>query len=297
MTSARVFCSVPAALAYSMLVGTIIFSIGASPTIGNDAGNPPSFTAKPNAPSDAVAQQDRRNDDDAQGDGPLGALLGTARRVAEQATGAASEKSPDLQVQDFIEVASESVRAGVAVVDDALPPLDPKVAREFGDTFRESLVASHKRITDRKTLELVLPIWKDVLKAAKEDLSSVTLTVVDDPEVNAFAFVGRNVVVNRGFVEFARGCVQTNDVIRFVLSHELGHIVCGHTDTLFRRMIAAEKIAPGGGLAPEFVEGIIKNTPLNQGAELQADRFAKQLHVDNGWSSIWPRSPSGCAAA
>jgi hypothetical protein len=284
MTTTRVFCRDRAAFAYSLLGAAVIASVAASSTTAKDEGSSPPLPPNPNSPDEAGDQKKHRTDDDARDDGPLDALFGTARRIAEQAAGAASGKSPQLRVQGIIEAAADGVRAGVSVVDDTLPPLDPKVARELGDTFRESVLASHKRITDRTTLDLLLPIWKDVLKAAKEDPSSFTFTVVDDPEVNAFAFVGRNVVVNKGFINFARGCTRTSDVIRFVLAHEVGHIVCGHTDMLFRRMVVAEKIVSGAGVAPGLVEGIIKNTPFNQGSELEADRFAKRLHVDNGWS-------------
>lgn len=239
-------------------------------------------TNTPTMSSDSGGTQQGEKDDLARG--PLGALLGTARRVAEQASRTAAGDVDDKSVQELIDAAADGVRAGLAIADEKLPPLDTKTAKAFGDTFRESLLASHKRITDRKTIGLVMPIWDEVIQASKMPLNSVTLTLVEDPEINAFAFVGKNVVINRGFISFAAECARTREVIRFALAHELGHIACGHTDTLFRRMAVADTIAPGASLGPEIVEMVIKQTPINQSSEREADCFAREMHVEKGWS-------------
>jgi predicted Zn-dependent protease len=215
---------------------------------------------------------------------PLGSLFGAALRVADEAARVATSGADEKSLQGFIEAAADGVRSGLDVADEAFPPLDPDVARKFGDDFRKSVISTHGRIKDKRAIDLVMPIWDEVVHASSEQPSSLTITLVEDSAINAFAFVGRNVVVNRGFVDFASECSRPKDVIRFTLAHELGHVVCGHTDTVFRRMVAAEQIIPGASVAPVIIESIVKQTPISQSAEREADCFARRMHLANNWS-------------
>jgi hypothetical protein len=240
--------------------------------------------AKPTpSQADPPRKQDRDEKTAETGD-PIASLFGAALRVADKAANVATSGADEKSLQGFIEAAADGVRTGLDVADEMLPPLDPGIARKFGDDFRSSVVSEHGRIDDRQLIELVMPIWHEVVRASREQPGSLTITLVEDPEINAFAFVGRNVVVNRGFIEFATSCSRPKDVIRFTLAHELGHIVCGHTDTLFRRVVAAEQIVPGAGVAPAIIESIVKQTPISQAAEREADCFARRMHLANGWS-------------
>jgi hypothetical protein len=245
---------------------------------------PPAVVAKPKPALTESTSGQSRDPSDSQGNDPLGALFGAAVRVADRAAQVATSGGDEQSLQGVIEAAADGVRAGLNVADEALPPLDPKVAKEFGDEFRSSVVSEHGRVAARQSVDLVMPIWDEVVRASRESPGSLTITLVDDSDINAYAFVGRNVVVNQGFIEFAKSCKNTKDVIRFTLAHELGHIVCGHTDSLFRRLVAAEQIVPGAGVAPALVESIIKQTPISQAAEREADCFARRLHLANDWS-------------
>lgn len=244
-----------------------------------DTDEDPPAAGQPRAPF--VEQSD---DVDDHPPGPLDAFLGAARRVVGQASRLANGPSSEASIDDLVDAAADAARTGLAAADEVLPPLKPDEAKKFGDTFRDSLLSTRKRIADRRTIDLVNRAWAEILKASKTPAESVTLTLVEAPEINAYAFVGRNIVVNRGFIKFASDCERTHDVIRFALAHELGHIICGHTDTLFRRMVAADKIVSGASLGPAIVEAIIKQTPINQASEREADCFARTLHLENGWS-------------
>lgn len=215
---------------------------------------------------------------------PIELLFGSAVRVADQTAKMATEGVEEKSLQKLIESTADGLRAGLNLADEGLPPLEPQFCRDIGDIFRYQVVSRKKLMKDQNLIKIVLPVWNEIVTASKQPLNSLTVTFVDDPTPNAYAFVGGNVVVNRGFIEFALRCDKTSEVIRFALAHELGHIVCGHTDTLLRRMVAAEKIIPGSGIGPEIIETIIKQTPINQSAEREADCFARRLHLANGWS-------------
>jgi predicted Zn-dependent protease len=262
-----------------VLVSQSGFSPTATRAVENDAKPATRSPSQPGASDDA-----QQGNEEAPEGGPLGALFGVAKRVAEQASRTAAGNLDDTSIQELIDTAADGVRNGLSVADDALPPLDEKTAQSFGDKFRKTLLSSHKRITDKRTISLVMPIWEEVIRASTLPANSVTITLIEDSEINAFAFVGKNVVMNRGFITFATKCTRTHEVIRFALAHELGHIACGHTDTLFRRMQAADKITPGASLGPEIVEMVIKQTPINQASEREADCFAREMHAEKGWS-------------
>lgn len=274
-------------ISFFLATGIMVAGCSGRPTpkteTARDPG-PPVVPAKSTpARTESPADQGREINN-SQGNDPFGALFGAALRVADQAAQVATSGGDEQSLQGFIEAAADGVRAGLNVTDEALPPLDPKVAKEFGDEFRSSVVSEHGRVAARQSLDLVMPIWDEVVRASGESSGSLTITVVDDADINAYAFVGRNVVVNQGFIGFAKNCKNTKDVIRFMLAHELGHIVCGHTDSLFRRLVAAEQIVPGAGVAPAIIESIIKQTPISQAAEREADCFARRLHLANDWS-------------
>ena len=192
----------------------------------------------------------------------------------------------DLSIPTLIEGSADRVRAGLDVIDGALPSLEPEEASEIGGKFRDSLIARHGVITDKLSLDLVMPIWKEVTRASRQRPNSLKITLLDDSDINAFAFVGRNVVVNRGFIEYAKDCNHTKDMIRFVLGHEIGHVVLGHTDTPVRRHLAAESYLPGAGLATKLIEKIIKQTPFNQSQERAADCYSRELLMANNWSLV-----------
>jgi hypothetical protein len=215
---------------------------------------------------------------------PLGTLFGAAVRVADRAAQVASAGGDDKAIQALIEVTADGFRSGIDVADTLLPPLDPSVAREFGRVFRDDLLAKHRRLADTRAEKIILPVWKEVVQATGEAPETLTITLIDDLAMNAFAFVGRNVVVNKGFVDFAARCDRPTDVVRFALAHELGHIICGHTDTLLRRVVAVEQFVPGAGIAPAIAESIVKQTPISQAAEREADCFARSLLLKNGWT-------------
>ena len=220
---------------------------------------------------------------------PLGGLFDAATKVLSGGKGAAKEKSDDDTTEneslvDLLDTATDGIKKVLDGADNTLPALDPADARKYGDSHRKTAIEEYGVITDKHTIALILPLWNDVATAAKEPPKTLTLTLLNDPENNAYAFVGRNIAVNQGFLDFAKSCSHTKDVIRFALAHELGHIVKGHTESMFRRMHAADKIASGASAAPAMVELLIKQTPINQASEREADCFAYTLHKDNGWS-------------
>lgn len=154
-----------------------------------------------------------------------------------------------------------------------LPELTESDARRLGDAQREHLLREHSVARDRALVQRVSRLVNELLAAAKQRPERFTVTVLQNDENNAFAFVGRNIGVNTGFIDFANG---DTDMERFVLAHEIGHIVLGHTDIPFRRALLSETILPGSLPATDIIQRVMSQTAYNQADEAAADCFAVQ---------------------
>jgi hypothetical protein len=178
------------------------------------------------------------------------------------------------------------LRTATGIVNDAagavvpLPELPPAKARELGEEQLAEVCRRHRRARDRDLQRQIRQIAEEVLLAADRRPDEYTVTVVEDPDIQAYAFVGGNVVVNTGFIDFAAG---DNEMIRFVMSHEIGHLVLGHVDMPFRRNLMAGEFAPGVPLVGEQINAAIKNSPFNQAEEEEADCFAVDIHRKRRW--------------
>ena len=172
------------------------------------------------------------------------------------------------------DVITDVTKSTVRMIDDALPELPPEKARELGRTHLQAVLKEHHACKDRSLTKRVHRLADDVIRAAGRTPSDVTLTVVEDEENNAYAFVGNNIVINTGFLSYAG---TDDDMILFVLAHELGHIIDGHVDLPFRRMMVTEGLAGLNAVADEAIVTVLKNSPYNQAQEEDADCFAVKL--------------------
>lgn len=201
-----------------------------------------------------------------------------------------SKKNPDRggmpsTPDDLFQAVTGMAAKVVEIADDQLPDLPPETSRSLGDRYRRTLVAKHRELHVHRHKELVHRLWNELLMAASLDRDAFRLTLTDDKSVNAFAFVGNNVVVTRGFLDFADAAADREGMIRFVLAHELGHIVLKHTEAPFRRSAFVNGVMPGSGIAPDLLSRLIGESALNQSSELACDCFARKLLLENNWST------------
>jgi hypothetical protein len=152
--------------------------------------------------------------------------------------------------------------------DSELPPLDKETANRLGRETLDEILAEHPRCNDKAAVLRVRDLFHEMAIAADMKPASLTLTVTEDPDNNAYSFVGRHLVVTTGFLQFAG---TDDDMIRFVLAHELGHIALGHTDLPYRRREAAGE---AGAMIHGLGEQLIGMSPISQAQERDADCFA-----------------------
>lgn len=165
------------------------------------------------------------------------------------------------------------VRAGRDTIESALPlpELTEKQKRDFGDAHLTSLKEGGHISSDRQTLQRLRRSVSEILAASDYPDIDIAVTLLEDSENNAYAFVGGNIVVNTGFVSFADG---DQEMELFVLAHEIGHICLGHTDIPFRREVAADQLVPGASSLVGEVNEVLANSYYSQTEEQDADCFA-----------------------
>ncbi|MGD9897335.1 MAG: M48 family metallopeptidase, partial [Candidatus Methylacidiphilaceae bacterium] len=101
----------------------------------------------------------------------------------------------------------------------------------------------------------------------------VTITVVDDPDVNAFALPGNRIVVLRGLIDTAKD----GDELAGILAHESAHLA--HLDPVvgvIRNVglsAIAHSLGMGGALAPKLGTRML-SLAYSRSVEARADRSA-----------------------
>ena len=134
------------------------------------------------------------------------------------------------------------------------------------------------------------------LSGGKDFESVVTVQVLDHPMVNAFALPGGFVVLFRGLIEAA----ETPDQVAAVLGHEIGHVIS--RDPTRHALRSAGSIGVlgllfgdfAGGAAVLFLTERLISAQYSQGAELEADAFARKVLSDAGispgaWGDMFAR--------
>lgn len=130
-----------------------------------------------------------------------------------------------------------------------------------------------------------------------------TVTVVEDPSVNAFALPGGYVFVNTGLLDF----VQSDDELAGVLGHELAHVECRHSMKAITRsvgMSAMVSAALRGGqddLRKNVIQKmanfsiVLLELGFSRDAEYQADQYGVRFMEKAGYNkeqllNFWQRN-------
>jgi len=109
---------------------------------------------------------------------------------------------------------------------DAAQPLmmsDKKAAR-VGLEMYEEMTAQIPVITDKKITDYVNKVGQNIARHSDEPDDKYTFTVLDSPEINAFATPGGYVYINRGLLAY----MNSESQLAAVLGHEVAHITAEH---------------------------------------------------------------------
>lgn len=115
---------------------------------------------------------------------------------------------------------------------------------EIGREEHEKIMASMQTYQDEALVAYVDQVGQRVAAGSHRPDLEYTFTVIDSPEINAFALPGGYVYINRGLLLY----LKSEDELAAVLAHEIGHITARH---------AVQQQARGGlGRAAAAVAGV-----------------------------------------
>lgn len=95
---------------------------------------------------------------------------------------------------------------------------------EIGHEEHAKVLASMRVIQDERLNAYVNEVGQRVAHGSHRPDLEYTFTVIDSPEINAFALPGGFVYINRGLMLY----LQSEDELAAVLAHEVGHITARH---------------------------------------------------------------------
>ena len=155
--------------------------------------------------------------------------------------------------------------------DAGLPALSANKCRELGEEQLQDVLAEHPLSTRADLQRLLASLAAEVFRAASVDASRYIVTLTEDKAINAYSFIGNHLVVTTGFMDFAG---TDEEMLCFVLAHELGHCELGHTERPYRRAVAADPLGAVGSVAHSLSEAVVGDSPINQSLERDADCYA-----------------------
>lgn len=122
---------------------------------------------------------------------------------------------------------------------------------EIGKEEHEKVVAEAITYQDEELLAYVAEVGNRIARVSDRPDLEYTFTLIDSPEINAFALPGGYVYVNRGLITFTNSEAE----LAAVIAHEIGHITARHAVQQHARTGLANVAAGVGGLVTAVATG------------------------------------------
>ncbi|MBV1931505.1 MAG: M48 family metalloprotease [Porticoccaceae bacterium] len=102
--------------------------------------------------------------------------------------------------------------------------ISEKKAAEIGKKMYEEITAEMPIYIDKKLNDYVSGVGQKLIKYSDQPDLNYTFTIIDSPDINAFATPGAYIYVNRGLLAYMNSEAQ----LAAVLGHELAHVTADH---------------------------------------------------------------------
>lgn len=178
-----------------------------------------------------------------------------------------------------------SLFAGMAVTLASATPVF--AAGPTGAEIHKGVVETQGIYADQKLAEYVGGLVNEIVGVSEMSRSKFVFTLVDAPDVNAFATRDNYVYVNRGLLAY----VQNEAQLVSVMAHEVGHVTKDHVNSAQGQASAARFLAAIAAMlsgSPEVYDaGMQYANSLAKGHgrdnELEADRAAAEYMAKLGY--------------
>ena len=100
-----------------------------------------------------------------------------------------------------------------------------KAEISIGDEMHEKMIAEGADYKDPELIEYVNRVGQRLVANSDSPKAKFTFTIIDSPDINAFATPGGYIYINRGLMAY----LDSEAELAGVLSHEIGHVTARHS--------------------------------------------------------------------
>jgi predicted Zn-dependent protease len=203
-------------------------------------------------------------------------LLGSDYQLLADGTGTDADRLVPSVIQTAFRVLQ-----GVDGANQDLMGLSLAEERVLGKDAHQLRLKSMRVYYDPILNQRLWQLAEPILKECKRKGIRYTITVVDNPEINAAAAMGGYIYVYTGLI----AKYPSDAELQFALAHEIGHVDMGHPMRMFAYMkkvsehLGKDKIAVAADLYSCIARG------YSSDLELQADAFAYRAMRKHGRTS------------
>ncbi|PJE42521.1 MAG: peptidase M48 Ste24p [Pseudomonas sp.] len=158
---------------------------------------------------------------------------------------------------------------------------------DLGRRYNQEILKENPRYADEKLQAYVQQVGERVAKNSHRNQLAYQFTVVDSPDINAFALPGGYIYIHRGLLAY----LSSEAELAAVLGHEVGHVTARHSvqqqsqSTAWGLLGQAVAIGTGVGAAAD-VTGVLGSAVVRgygRDMELEADGLGAQYLARSGY--------------
>lgn len=158
---------------------------------------------------------------------------------------------------------------------------------ELGRNYAREVAKQYPRYADEKLQAYVQQVGERVARQGHRSHLSYTFTVIDSPDINAFAIPGGHIYIHRGLMAYLDSEAQ----LAAVLGHEVGHVTARHSvrqqsqSAAWNILGQAVAIGTGVGAVGDLTNALGGAIVSGYGRdmELEADGFGAQYLARSGY--------------
>ncbi len=117
--------------------------------------------------------------------------------------------------------------------------MSEKKAAEIGKKMHQEITAQMPIYTDKKLNDYVTGVGQKLIKYSDQPMRKYTFTIIDSPDINAFATPGAYIYLNRGLLAYMNSEAQ----LAAVLGHEMAHVTADHASRQKRAQTGSNVVA------------------------------------------------------
>lgn len=180
-------------------------------------------------------------------------------------------------IGDLFDVAHEATKT-IDDVGQEVFELSLEEEIELGREVHKLVLRDHNALKDRALRRRIQRLAKPLLALRSRKEMRYTFTILDSPEVNAFAHAGGYVYLYQGLIDLA----ATDEELQFVVAHEIAHVDLKHGVRALTYAARAGQLTGGAGIELVQLAYHLIALGYSEDQEFAADEWAFRHQLQLG---------------